>query len=59
VTPDPNLVTAVLRRGDAPIAGCVHVGDEPARGFTGWLQLLSALEAAIGAVEQGAPGRVQ
>jgi hypothetical protein len=59
VTPDPNCVTVILRPGDQPIAGCVRVGDQPVGSFTGWLQMLSALEVAIDAVQHGAPGRVQ
>ena len=59
MTPDPNCVTLVLRRGNQPIAGCVHVGDEPVRSFTGWLQMLSALEDAIDRLQHGQPGRVQ
>jgi hypothetical protein len=45
--PEARIVIA-LQPGPAAPSGRVQVAGEPDRSFTGWLGLLSALEAAIG-----------
>jgi hypothetical protein len=46
VESQPLVVTVELAagRGGEQIAGRVRTGDDPGRQFTGWLQLMSALQ---------------
>jgi hypothetical protein len=37
-------ISVELDRGDGPISGIVHAGDDDSTEFAGWLELISLLE---------------
>jgi hypothetical protein len=47
-------VIVELERREHPISGTVHSESEMERPFVGWIGLLAALDAAIGAEDQAA-----
>jgi hypothetical protein len=49
-------LTLELELADGPIAGSLREGPAPPRPFLGWLQLISALEAARAAIKGGDRG---
>ena len=54
--PHQDSISVLLDSAQPPIAGQVRTTGQPERPFVGWLELLAALDAAIGAL---AAGRMQ
>lgn len=49
-------ITVAVRSGPAGLSGTIRSGATADQQFTGWLGLLSALEAAITAAQRGDAG---